>query len=318
MNDGKRITRRRWTAAEDQVIRDRYGELAAAELGLLINRTENAVWDRARLLGADKRDVPPPWTDAELQEVRRCYASEAPASIARRLGRTTSAVSQQAAVLGLLSRKALTIQAVNHEYFASVTTAEQAYIIGLLAADGNIASEHPRVTFGQQAKDACLVELIRDRLSPLAGLSRTPDGYTSVQVTSRQMAADLARFGIVPRKSRVLRWPTCLNELQRPFLLGYFDGDGSMFVPHRHDGQRYPGWTVCSGSEPFLIALKAYILLSAGVELQKIQHRKGADLWQVAVTGKGAYVLDEWLHQDGLGLARKRPPAWAVSQYQVI
>lgn len=317
MDDGNRITRRRWTAAEDDVIRERYEQIPAAELGALIDRTEDAVWLRAPKLGLEKRqEEARPWTGAELDEVRSCYSVERPADIARRLGRTTSAVSQQAKCLGVVSARRLIILATVHDYFADVTTAEQGYILGLLAADGCVSAKHPRIVFGQQSKDAELVAFIRDRLNPKANLHRRPSGYEVLQVTSAPTVADLSRFGIVPRKSRILAWPDHLGDLLRPFLLGYFDGDGSMYLPRdRHDRER-PGWTACSGTEQFLIAMKDYIRLTAGVELQKIQHRKDSDLWQVAVTGRGAMIIGEWLHQDGLGLARKRFPERVLSRYR--
>ena len=118
------------------------------------------------------------------------------------------------------------------------------------------------------------------------------------------MAADLARYGVVPRKSRTLQWPANLGPLLRSFLLGYFDGDGSACLARA----KYPNWSVCSGSESFLISMKAYVLESTGVIMQKIQHRLNSDLYQVATTGRRALIVDEWLRQDGLGLERKRFP----------
>jgi hypothetical protein len=303
MLDGKRITRRRWTPAEDQVIRDQYGNMSAAETGQLIDRTENAVWDRARFLGLDKRDIPPAWTAAELDELRRCYATDRPSAIARRIGRTTSAVSQQAAVLGLASRKTLISAQTVHGYFSDLATAEQAYILGLLAADGNISSSHPRVQLGLQAKDAHLVEWVRDRLNPSMALSVRPDGHAVLMITSGQMTADLALHGVIPRKSMTLPWPEHLGPLLRPFLLGYFDGDGSACMTK---GGTLPNWSVCSGSEIFLVAMRAYIAGETGVVMQKVQHRPRSGLYQVMTSGWRAVKINDWLHQDGLGLERKR------------
>lgn len=305
------IQRRRWTAAEDDAIRQHYGTMDAAELGALIGRTKDAIWTRAGKLGLEKREEFRPWTEAEEDEVQRCYPAERPAVIARRLGRSTIAVSQKAAALGVISRDALIGQSAVHDYFTLVKQPEQAYILGLLAADGNVSDGHPRIIFGQQAKDAALVEFVRDRLNPVANLHRRRDGYTTLQVTSRQMTEDLARYGLVPRKSRVLQWPAMPGPLLRPFLLGYFDGDGTAYLVRG----KYPGWSVCSGSEPFLIGMKEFIRASTGVVLEKIHHRPGTDLYQVATTGRGAWVVDEWLHQDGLGLARKRPPEHIARRY---
>ena len=311
------IIRRRWTAGEDSEIRTLYDQTPAAEIAARLNRTTDSIWIRARSLGLAKAPEQTPWTAAELDDLRRNYASEQPEQIARRLGRTASAIYQQARVLGLVSAKTTITQSTVHDYFAKVTTPEQAYIVGLLAADGNVGGGHPRIIFGLQAKDAAHVRWVRDRLSPGANLSVNADGFASLQVTSRQMVADLARYGVVPRKSRIMTWPHHLGDLQRPYLLGYFDGDGSMYLPRDRHGTRRPGWNVCSGTEQFLIDMRAYILAVVGVRLQRIQHRIGANLWQVSVTGAGAVILDEWLHQDGLGLARKRLPADVVARYRV-
>ena len=310
------VVRRRWTPEEDALLRCLYDQKSAAEIAARLSRTSDSIWIRARGLGLAKAPEQISWTEEELDDVRRNYGIDRPQQIARRLGRTPSATYQQARALGLLSAKGAIIQSTVHDYFAAVTSPEQAYVLGLLAADGNVGSEHPRIIFGLQAKDRALVGWVRDRLNPGANLSVNANGFASLQVTSRQMVADLAMHGVVPRKSRIMNWPCHLGELQRPYLLGYFDGDGSMFLPRDRHGTKRPGWNVCSGTEQFLVDMRAYILAAAGVRLQAIQHRVGADLWQVSVTGAGAVVLDEWLHQDGLGLPRKRLPAEVVARYK--
>jgi hypothetical protein len=318
MNDASRIRRRRWTPAEDNTIRQLYGTTSAAEIASRIDRTADAVWIRAvRTLGLDKRGEVRPWSQDELDYLADNYPHGTPSEIAEHLTRSPSAVYQQARAIGLEGRKAAIIAATVHDYFARVTTAEQAYVLGLLAADGNVASDHPRVMFGLQAKDRALVEWVRDRLNPKTTISAASrDGFAAIQVTSRQMVDDLASWGIVPRKSRTLPWPRQLGEeLLRPYLLGYFDGDGCMYVRWRN-GLPYAGWNVCSGSEQFLVDMKEYVREAARVTLQKIHHRAGADLWQVSVTGRAAAALYEWMHQDGLGLARKRLPADVAAWYR--
>lgn len=46
---------------------------------------------------------------------------------------------------------------------------------------------------------------------------------------SKEMANDLCKLGIIPRKSLVLKPPVIAEEYFLPFILGYFDGDGSIF-----------------------------------------------------------------------------------------
>jgi hypothetical protein len=307
-----RITRRRWTAAEDDAIRDLYEQMPTAELARRLDRTEESVRIRAQRMGVGKQEEALQRMRATLSAVHR-QSRVIPAGFAEGTIPAEPPLSQPAG--SPLTRKTFITRSTIHGYFSIVTTTDQAYILGLLAADGNVSSSRTRVNLGLQARDMRAVEFARDRMNPAASLSWLKDGRGVLQVTSRQMVADLEPFGIVPRKSRTLPWPARLGELQQSFLLGYFDGDGSMFLPRdRHERER-PGWTVCSGSEQFLISMRDYILTATGVQLQAIQHRAGADLWQVAVTGLGAVVLGEWLHQDGLGLERKRFPERVLARY---
>lgn len=303
---------RRWTGREDAVLRATYGTVFAWEIAGRLGRTEDAVWLRARTLGLDKRPAVTPWTDREISELKRCCSTDKPAQIAARLGRTPSSIYQQARYLGLVSRKTLAGQSVISDYFDNIDNLEKAYILGLFAADGNVM-DNGRITFGLQARDADAVRYMRDRIALDIALHVTSRrSFVSFSVVSRPLAAGLAQWGVIPRKSRCLSWPAELGDFLRPFLLGYFDGDGSIHAVRN----RYPGWSICSGSEQFLIDAKEYIRFSTGVLLEKIQHRRNSDLYQVMTTGSGAYLVNEWLHQENLGFARKRFPDHIAERYR--
>ncbi|HUY44240.1 MAG TPA: hypothetical protein VMV92_00725 [Streptosporangiaceae bacterium] len=364
MSDLKRESRLPWSTAEDEVVRENYGQRTVAEItALLPGRSAKAVDNRAWRLGVSRRGSLRSWTASDLTDLRESYQNMTAAEISVLTGRTEGSVRQRATRLDIGKRAAAeegmraTLMKVRENasrhprrytesigpqeiaemrrelsgkkpgrkleitrctvsgYFSSVTTAEQAYVLGLLVADGNIALAHPRVQFGLEAADARLVEFVRDRLNPAARLCARADGQMVVQITSRQLVADLGRYGVVPRKSAVTRWPGELGELLRPFLLGCFDGDGSAFLPRDRRGREYPGWSLCSGSRRFLEDARDYIEAATGVGMQKIQKRRDVSLWQVSVTGLGAIVVNEWLHQDGLGLARKTFPGRVLSHY---
>lgn len=270
------------------------------------------MWLRARILGLSKRaEDHRPWTEADLALLRQDYSTQPAATLAERLGRTADAVNQQARSLRLLSGKTLINKSAVGDYFRQIDTTEKAYILGLLAADGCV-SDASRITLGLQQKDEQLLRFVHARLAPKHSIHTSTAGFLSFSFTSRIMADDLSRWGVVPRKSRVLEWPAELGEMQRPFLLGYFDGDGSAHV------QRglYPRWSVCSGSRPMLVGLRGYVRAATGIELGKIGHRPNASLYEVGTSGAKACGVDEWLHSDGLGLDRKRYPPDVLARYQ--
>jgi hypothetical protein len=231
------------------------------------------------------------------------------AELAQGLCHTVIGIHRRARIVGLLRARTLATQAIRHDYFSVLDTSLKSYILGLLAADGSISSGEPRVRLALHAKDASLVGMVRDELAPQAGLYRRG---TAVHfgVSSPQMVADLARYGIVPRKSYSLQWPSQLPAtLHHAFLLGYFDGDGSLSLERRRTGNTSPRWTLY-GLLGFLSSVVDVIEAQVGIRVAGPDPDiRKATLHRIRAYGKNARSIDEWLHHDGLGLARKRIPA---------
>jgi hypothetical protein len=197
------------------------------------------------------------------------------------------------------------------EYFSEPTKPIQAYIIGLLAADGHVLESRPLLSLELAVKDEELVRLVRDELVPgfpyryrKGKKPRIGSPTAMLQITSRQMVDDLASFGVVPRKSLIMTWPMTLGrDLWRPYLLGYFDGDGYVTICQIVRGKPYPRWGLC-GTRDFLISARDLINEETGVTMRR-PHQANT-IWKMETNGSGAWTIDEWIHQDGLGLERKR------------
>lgn len=206
-------------------------------------------------------------------------------------------------------------EAVIHDYFSHIDNALQAYLLGFLAADGNILSSVPRITIELAMKDNQLLTMIRDELAPKhnirererkSGASRFGVGVSgTLAFTSAVMVKDLARYGIVPAKTLTLRWPDALpTQLAHAYLLGYFDGDGHISYTVVK-GRRYPIWGVTSGALAFLTDVVDVVRKQTGIVIGG-PYYKGGNSYSIRITGAQALTLDVWLHQSRLGLARKR------------
>ena len=204
------------------------------------------------------------------------------------------------------------------EYFDSIASAEQAYILGLYAADGWVASRAPCVGIELARHDETLLMFVRDQIAPGAAISwrsRTLDVggqvrvYASgtLQVTSAALAVGLLRHGITPRKSLTLQWPEHLSdEVLRLFLLGYFDGDGCATWSRGGSRPRERRW-VLLGTEAFLRGAVAFIERGTGIRLASPAAMGSRNVYRIVRGGEGARVIDAWLHEGHtLGLARKR------------
>ena len=66
---------------------------------------------------------------------------------------------------------------------------------------------------------------------PIDAITRGTRRYVGVRFWSPAMAADLARHGVVERKTPLVAWPaTVPPQLLRHYLRGYHDGDGWLCV----------------------------------------------------------------------------------------
>ena len=119
---------------------------------------------------------------------------------------------------------------VNTNYF-SVQNHNMAYIMGFLAADGNISKNGNRIQSQLSIKDKNQLEMIHNEIGGCEVYEYSSNGYPSCgwHCYSAQIKKDLATYGIIPNKTGTLRVPQNLKkEYWKDFIRGYFDGDGSI------------------------------------------------------------------------------------------
>ncbi len=241
----------------------------------------------------------PRWGDWELAYLREHYHVKSAPEIAEALGRTVVAVYGRAAKAGLAlpPRPPCT-------YFREINSPVKAYVLGLLVADGWVAEgNHVGIELAENDREA--VALVRDELLPSARLRVYPRHYgqprVRFQLRDARLAADLARHGVVQRKTGLESWPAELpREFENSFICGYYDGDGHM------DWLPRPYWQVACASRSFLEAMSQRIEATIGVKPFG-PYRQGP-IWAVGKSGEPARAVLTWIHQEVPGLARKRLP----------
>lgn len=244
-----------------------------------------------------------PWNTVEDLQLCSLYGAQVPvAEIAASLGRSAEAVTKRARALGCWKRHPNAI--IRSRYFQQITTADQAYFLGLLAADGSIDRRESRYTICLALKhsDRGLVERFRDIVAPGAvlGIDRH---LVRLRIGCKEMVADLATYGIVPRKSYSLTWPQNLPQEQTaPFLLGYFDGDGCL---SRHTSGRLQ-WSLL-GCEAFLWSAREHIerLAKVAASFPAQSDPRVPHLFRIDAMDAKAMAIDRVLNASGLGLPRK-------------
>ena len=125
---------------------------------------------------------------------------------------------------------------VDNEYFSNITTVNQAWLLGFLAADGWIEKDRNRINIELSAVDKEILEKIKKEVKIENKIleRETNNGFSVVRLswTSGIQKDKLAHYGIVHNKTyKEIRLPIFdNNDLTYAYILGYFDGDGSISI----------------------------------------------------------------------------------------
>ena len=167
----------------------------------------------------------------------------------------------------------------NYDIFETIDTQEKAYWLGFIAADGcNYERKHnASVILNIHQRDrkhlekfskfmqsnARIVDFIQD-----AGFSNnTP--MCKIVLNSKKMSADLSNKGIVPNKSLILKPPKIDEQYYLSFILGYFDGDGSL-----HKTSQYNNYSLSiEGTKEMLEWINSILQISSHLEKRKIDDK---------------------------------------------
>ena len=141
---------------------------------------------------------------------------------------------------------------IDDDYF-KIQSENMAYVLGLLAADGNIAKTENGIFLELHKKDEVILQAIqKDTKSnrPLEyRINNNGTPCCKFKVWSASWKQDLQKYNIVPDKTLTLLPPTLLHPKYRiDFIRGFFDGDGSVYL---HEKKR-PYVQIDCASKPMI------------------------------------------------------------------
>ena len=125
----------------------------------------------------------------------------------------------------------------NENFFEKIDTERKAYILGLLLTDGYIIEPSTKKKashcWGLEIKeeDKYLLDEILSEIGKDASPNKGHKNTFYITVRSNKMCSDLAKYGIVPRKTNTVQFPQNIDVHLVPHLIrGIFDGDGTVYI----------------------------------------------------------------------------------------
>ena len=186
------------------------------------------------------------FTEEQLQDIKQKYEVDhmSLSKIASFYGVSRSTITRVIKEIGVSIRKD------NHTYFADydkfhiIDTAEKAYWLGFIAADGCVFVRdiNASIIINISKKDRNHLEKFKKFMNSNVniidhiqnkGFSNNSE-MSKITFNSLSMAQDFIACGVPNKKSLILKPPLIESKFFLPFILGYFDGDGSIFEFNNH------------------------------------------------------------------------------------
>jgi len=144
----------------------------------------------------------------------------------------------------------------DENYFENIDTEKKAYFLGLLYADGNVSNNN-RVSISLKKNDKHILEEMKHDMNGEMNIFDDKKNNRVLYFSGKKIVKDLEKYGLIPRKSLIIKYPDLDKNLNRHFIRGYFDGDGNIYKRKTSNSSRF---SICSGSKSFLDEIK-YILI---------------------------------------------------------
>ena len=210
-------------------------------------------------------------------------------------------------LLGARQRQFVNRNSVNHFFFQNgVRNEAQAYVLGILVTDGT--ADHISKKQGYRVRlemmDHDIVNTVADLLEYHNTRSISASrGSLSIGISSPYLFHDLTGLGCVPRKTDKLQYPAIPHNLDRHFIRGAIDGDGSW----RLIGQRLR-LKFC-GHDQFVWGFVDRIKSHLQVEPHGVEYpakRKMQSYCSIEYNTTDSVLIRNWVYSDAIYFGARR------------
>ena len=162
---------------------------------------------------------------------------------------------------------------MKEHFFQEINEEAKAYFLGLLISDGNVFKDNTgrqaSISITLDLKDEYMLEKFKEVLQAITSVGNDGRGCGQIAVRSNIMAEDLAKYGVVPRKSYNTYLPLLSKEMMPHLIRGIFDGDGSIMAkPNPSNGghNRFLHSISFCGTHQLMEDISNYILENLGIK----------------------------------------------------
>ena len=189
--------------------------------------------------------MPKKISNQKKQEIREYYKNN-PISIsnlAKLFGISSPTAREICKDLPRWSKIKIFSPELKEDWFETIDTEEKAYYLGFFITDGNICDTgrtQAICSLTQKEDDSYILQKWLDLINSNRKLSYDGRGCVQATCISNKMKGDLAKYGVIPKKTLFTHLPLLPDNLMPHLIRGILDGDGSIeakwYIPP--DGRR--------------------------------------------------------------------------------
>lgn len=161
---------------------------------------------------------------------------------------------------------------LQEHFFETIDSEEKAYFLGLLISDGNVFEKDSQ---GRQASisitlnlnDEYLLNKFKECIKANTSISYDGRGCGQIAIRSDIMATELAKYGVIPRKSYFTYLPQINNKYMNHLIRGIFDGDGSIQAKMGKNNRFLHSFSFC-GSHQLMEDLSNYLTTELNLKIK--------------------------------------------------
>lgn len=193
---------------------------------------------------------------------------------------------------------------MKEHFFQEINNEASAYFLGLLISDGNVFKDstgrQASISITLDLKDEYMLKKFKEVLQTNTSIAYDGRGCGQIAVRSNIMAEDLAKYGVVSRKSYSTYLPQISKEMMPHLIRGIFDGDGSIMAkpnPNNDGHNRFLHSISFCGTHQLMEDISNCILENLGIKAtvydykdRKLSELKIQSIHNIAKFGYWIYI----------------------------
>jgi DNA-binding CsgD family transcriptional regulator len=196
------------------------------------------------------------------------------------------------------------IYKLNHLYFDQMNSNDKWYWLGFLYADGYNNEKKSTVALRLASLDRSHIELFKKYIETESPIVDYDNGKkTRMDLYNQHLSRQLVLLGCVQAKTHILEFPQIPEQFLSSFLLGYFDGDGSIWES---------GTTQCmevAGTEKFLLEYQKHLMRNCQLNQTKLKVSAGIHVLSYGGRTQLKRIFD-FLYKDHILYLKRKYDKW--------